>query len=65
MWQPIKTAPTDGTMILLYDKYFREQRFARFVGSYSKGWESWVSNPGAYGKKPTHWTPLLDLPEAD
>jgi hypothetical protein len=53
-WQPIETAPKNGTRVLVrYDV----QRSSRVVGAYSwNGW-SWMSDD--VGKvQPTHWMPL-------
>jgi Protein of unknown function (DUF551) len=63
-WQPIDTAPRDGTRILLYDRYEREQDFARFVGAWGDSPVGyWFAIPGAYRKRPTHWQPLPAPPK--
>jgi hypothetical protein len=48
-WQPIETAPKDGTRILLWCG----SKAHTFVGQWSRG--SWV---GAKYHTPTHWIPL-------
>jgi uncharacterized protein DUF551 len=58
-WQPIETAPkvgNGGPQIMLYS---RAQGYC--VGTWRGGW-GWVSIPGTYGKKPTHWMPLPEPP---
>ena len=74
MWQPIETAPKDGTEILLYDKnvwrlYPSQEEIVTY--SFHVGWwlfGVWVghdSSGGEYGcdLTPTHWMPLPEAPE--
>ena len=63
-WQPIATAPTDGTVILLYSPKF-DSRYggvfqARLVSDYfSDGNEErWISDPFI----PTEWTHWMPIP---
>lgn len=65
-WQPIDTAPKDGTRVLLYDRFCREPEHARFVGFWAQDardstWK-WWSCPGAFIRRPTHWHPLPEPP---
>lgn len=58
-WQPIDTAPKDGTHILLWTPS------VRVVGrwddeAYEPG--EWRCIPKGYGIEPTHWMPLPDPP---
>ena len=72
MWQPIETAPLDGTALLLINISTRtghrqNDKPIPFVGFWYResrwgGTDRWVSIPGAYGQKPTHWMPLPDNP---
>lgn len=62
-WQPIDTAPTDGTHVLL----FCERATVKITGGYYSDHphdHCWIA--GGYmrkGKqKPTHWMPLPDAP---
>lgn len=53
-WKPIETAPkigNGGPQIMLFS--FKQ---GMCVGT----WQAveWVSVPGLYGRKPTHWMPL-------
>ena len=57
-WQPIETTPLDGERLLLYDQFEREQFHSVFVGWWSgRSWPGgqWVTIPGAFNKRPTHW----------
>ncbi len=69
-WQPIETAPKDGTRILLYfpvlPKHYDQQSKISVGLSVNRGW--WVTALGAGGlydgeTRPTHWTPLPEPPE--
>jgi hypothetical protein len=53
-WQPIETAPRDGTHILIRpcDGTYN---VARWIGF-------WASVPGAWTRQPTHWQPLPPPP---
>lgn len=56
-WQKIKTAPRDGTLVLVGDS--RAVMVARFDWKYVE----WISVPGAWVQRPTHWMPLPPPPE--
>lgn len=55
-WQPIETAPVDGTEILVAED--RYVTVARWCGFY---WGDGLSLMGSIG--PTHWMPLPEPPE--
>lgn len=62
-WQPIETAPRDGTDVLLHGPFGNEGKqyneVARFWGS---RWTiEWMHDFHA----PTHWMPLPEPPQAD
>lgn len=67
MWQPIETAPKDGTRVLLFtthipNDYYNESFIGVQIGRWdcghmSDGWE--FENIG----EPTHWMPLPPPPE--
>jgi hypothetical protein len=61
-WEPIETAPKDGTDVLVFDPIGKEQ----FVAFYDDG--LWVfakkkGGPRFAVKLPTRWMPLPPLPE--
>lgn len=67
-WQPIETAPKDGSEILLGGcKHGPDIRIGgwgggRYLGI-SKGYEPDWSAGGDYGFEPTHWMPLPEAPQ--
>jgi hypothetical protein len=78
-WQPINSAPKDGTEILLFCSqrkicygHCEEAKFTE-VGTYvsysdgSGSWEGVDTSGGEYGNTlvPTHWMPLPPPPSED
>ncbi len=66
-WQPIETAPKDGTPILLFcpGSWYGDERVVGCFGSYCCSVEFyWVdlASEGMSLDKPTHWLPLPDPP---
>jgi hypothetical protein len=64
-WQPIKTAPCDGTSVLLYWPHWRrsEAVVGHFITS-SPAKNKWHADCAiADGPLPTHWQPLPEPPE--
>ena len=73
-WRPIETAPTDGTLVLLYgpkslqggkvvDKHLvTADRYAQ--PNDRKGFIGWGKFNAEYWP-PTHWMPLPDPPPAE
>ena len=62
-WQPIKTAPKDGTPILVWDGY--NITSAKWEVDYD-WWEICVPSDGYVDSnciEPTHWQPLPPPPE--
>ena len=75
-WQPIETAPKDGTVIQLYGEIACEiggpEGSMSTCNGYWNGsgtdyegydWNVCISGPYAYWIKPTHWMPTLDAPK--
>lgn len=77
-WQPIETAPKDGTRVIVYEPHGVHSRAGRRkVCSCDKVTESywhqpgnpavegfWTSPMGQVRFKPTHWQPLPAPPES-
>ena len=64
-WQPIETAPKDGTAILLWWPYWSSSR--AIVGWWAPrqpdlGWSAWESSYQGNCPGPTHWMPLPEPP---
>jgi hypothetical protein len=60
-WQPIETAPKDGTPVLLYIPDGHRDRDQRWVGMFKADcWRSLNYSPLSY--RPTHWMPLPAAP---
>ncbi len=53
-WQPIETAPKDGTMILAIEPKNKQRRLV----VYHEDWCMWLSVPGRIQVRATHWMPL-------
>lgn len=60
-WQPIETAPRDGTWLLVAgpDRTGARRMVCRWMAD--RQWESADDGHGAY-INPTHWMPLLEAP---
>ncbi len=58
MWQPIETAPKDGTRVLLYEP--RDDEHMIEVGFWD--YDSWYGPVHVYTIWPTHWQPLPTPP---
>ena len=68
-WQPIETAPKDGTQILVWSPY-RHTCVTWYSGQYDDqphGWIDWFTGKeyggNWYAHKATHWMPLPDPPK--
>ena len=75
-WQPISTAPKDGTEILLFglfswDYDFEDAKPTTAVGEWDDyggyecegGWQTITHNPYKDNCEPTHWKPLPEPPK--
>lgn len=61
-WQPIETAPKDGTRVLLFRRGWAE---SVSVGWWGGLWETWNVAGGITSEfvHPTHWMPIPEPPE--
>lgn len=62
-WQPIETAPKDGTCVLLFEPC-QPIGASMEVGWYDSGLGAWYSMSGC-ALKPTHWLPLPEPPKGE
>lgn len=62
-WQPIETAPKDGTPVLVYDANWCGNMGPRVTPA---GWAPYTDGGGYWPgvTEPTHWQPLPAPPEA-
>ena len=63
-WQPIETAPKDGTLVLVWDEDTGGAFAAQFLVEVT-GWGNpgeWMDWHGMRLLQPTHWMPLPDPP---
>ena len=66
-WQPIETAPRDGTRVLVFDP-MHGQRVAQLMASLEDRDEQWIyarttgREAIAFLCRPTHWRPLPPPP---
>jgi hypothetical protein len=77
-WQPIETAPRDGTHVLLYIPYTDrplivvgyQEKLPDHIADMQMEWSWKCAEAGAwaeddsYAGQPTHWMPLPDSPSA-
>ena len=62
-WQPITTAPKDGTMILGYMPSSCHEGLL-CVCFWNKVWDHWQNNVDGGSEKPSHWLKLPEPPSA-
>ncbi len=62
MWQPIETAPKDGTIVLLAGEFDYPGDWRIKIGYWSACDDDWYLCWASW--KPTHWMPLPDAPGA-
>lgn len=72
-WQPIETAPKDGSQVLVWDQTegVCTARFQSHVEEWRASWgsEEWIQDGSVYddalvARKPTHWMPLPAPPKS-
>lgn len=62
-WQPIETAPKDGTIILVADKGVYVARIAQWDKGMLRSGGGWLDAWNSDNVEPTHWMPLPDVPK--
>jgi hypothetical protein len=65
-WQPIETAPKDGTRILVFEKIWPEIVVAEWDEGtgHHPGWRVYPNTESLDTCDPTHWMPLPEPPVA-
>lgn len=58
-WQPIETAPRDGTLVLVYREGIID------MAVWSDHFACWITCASNQGEKRTHWMPLPEPPEEE
>ena len=61
-WQPIETAPKDGTVVVGYDRsnhHADDRNYAEFMRWDGERWR----DPDTWTITPTHWMPLPEPPK--
>lgn len=68
-WQPIETAPRDGTAILVTDGQTQRVAWTQHPAEHGNvaAWTYYITRSGAYVviMNPTHWMPLPSPPEVE
>lgn len=59
-WQPIDTAPKDGTLVLIWMPLFKRVFACEFANGL---WQTGVWTNDMSMHPPTHWMPLPDPPQ--
>lgn len=62
-WRDISSAPKDGSAVLGWCVWTRTESAEARVVRYARTRDGWISAPGAYDCRPTHWMPLPDPPQ--
>lgn len=68
-WQPIETAPKDGSAVILYDDRFAHSPSSYLMASWHAPLKVWAARPNSKGRftlwhDATHWQPLPAPPTA-
>ena len=63
-WQPIETAPKDGTRFLAYEPRHEYRYYECWWEDDFRDWSGWQDDFDSE-PKPTHWMPLPEPPEAE
>jgi hypothetical protein len=60
-WQPMETAPKDGTRVLLWSEEWTAACTGQYYGE-PRGWGVFY-DVGMFKHQPTHWQPLPEPPK--
>lgn len=63
-WQPIATAPKDGTWVLLHG-YGATLHNAPFIGQWKGGAWRWVHGDYSHKMRPLYWQPIEPPPQEE
>lgn len=61
-WQPIETAPKDGTTLLVWNPTWYQGKGGQCVGVWFRPESKWYSIEITMSIQPTHWMPLPEPP---
>lgn len=59
-WQPIETAPKDGTKIICFCEYYYNVPVVMVWQESDKTWRSFETDSAMH---PSHWMPLMEMPK--
>ena len=64
-WQPIETAPRDGTRILGWNKYDGQLIYEKYMYGSNRQFQAWraIYDTEGLAEDPTHWKPLGPNPD--
>ena len=62
-WQPIETAPKDGTMVLSYEPRATKHKYKFMEFHRTKDGGSWKNVAASGAVIPSHWMPLPEPPK--
>jgi hypothetical protein len=62
-WRPIKSAPLDGTPVLIFVPAEKNPHRQMMVGAWDRQNARWTAVPSVYRVTPTHWLPLPPYPQ--
>lgn len=64
-WQPISSAPTDGTWFMVHDKYCDVPQIVKSVGHQTAILKSFWGSDLLYKADFTYWQPIPEPPQSN